>query len=169
MTINVNVKGQTMRLECAPEVVSGTQDFVKLRFNLSEDWAGLNVFAQFVQGNSSYNVYLDLANSVFLPAEIKDGICYVSLCGTKDDVVATSNALRLRIIKHCIVQNGSSTEISHSLYQQLADKVNALLNGETPKPLGGGTQTGCSCCGMRNIATDEEVSEMLDEFFDEED
>ena len=71
MSILVNVVGQKMLVSSGMEnVVAGSQKFVKFRFNLSEEWDGLLVFAQFTQHGKAYNQYLDEENVAYLPPEI---------------------------------------------------------------------------------------------------
>lgn len=134
MSILVNVVGQKMYVSSTMDgIVAGSQNFVKFRFNLTEDWDGLMTFAQFRQGGVAYNKYLDNENSVFLPAEIGMGTCTLMLYGTGDSVIGTTNYLTLKIDKNILVSDATSTEISQSLYDQLVARVNALdsWNGQS--------------------------------------
>lgn len=138
MSILVNVVNQKMYVSSTMEgIVAGSQNFVKFRFNLSDDWDGLMTFAQFMQGGVAYNQYLDDENSVFLPAEIGVGTCTLMLYGTADTVRGTTNYLTLKIDKNILVSDATSTEISQSLYDQLVAKVNALdsWNGQSVSDL----------------------------------
>ena len=134
MSILVNVVGQKMYVSSTMDgIVAGSQNFVKFRFNLTDDWDGLMTFAQFRQGGVAYNQYLDEENSVFLPAEIGMGTCTLMLYGTGDTVIGTTNYLTLKVDKNILVSDATSTEISQSLYDQLVAKVNALdsWNGQS--------------------------------------
>lgn len=134
MSILVNVVGQKMYVSSTMDgIVAGSQNFVKFRFNLTDDWDGLMTFAQFRQGGVAYNQYLDDENSVFLPAEIGMGTCTLMLYGTGDTVIGTTNYLTLKVDKNILVSDATSTEISQSLYDQLVAKVNALdsWNGQS--------------------------------------
>ena len=69
----IDVIGQKLILNEKQTIVSKSQEFVEFKFNLSNEWKDLLVFAQFKQGEESYNIYLDDDNKCFLPSEIKDG------------------------------------------------------------------------------------------------
>ena len=69
----IDVIGQKLILNEKQTIVSKSQEFVEFEFNLSDEWKDLLVFAQFKQGEESYNIYLDENNKCFLPSEIKDG------------------------------------------------------------------------------------------------
>lgn len=134
MKILVNVDGQKLRIPSNFRgYVAGSQEFVYFKFNLSEDWDNLKVFAQFIQNKIPYNVYLDNENGVYLPPEIREGTCTLMLYGSYQKVIATTNYITLEIDKNILVSDANSTEISESLYQQLVTKVNALSswNGQS--------------------------------------
>ena len=123
MTIELKLDGQRLSFNGSEKpIVSGTQKFIKLHFDLDDNWNDLLTFAQFTQ-KESYNVYLDEDNSVYLPTEIEDGLCTLSLCGTKDDIRATSSAVAMIIDKSRLIQDGKSTEISQTLYEQLVNRI----------------------------------------------
>lgn len=128
MNILVNVVGQQMHASSSRinELVSGSQKFVKFKFNLSPEWNGLRIFAQFRQGPNSYNEYLDKDGCVYLPSEIIEGSCTLMLYGTLDTTIGTTNYLTLKISKNHLVQDSESTEISQSLYNQLVAHVDKL-------------------------------------------
>lgn len=124
MDIVVTVVGQTIRNPRRIDyLASGTQEFVRFIFNLSNDWDGLTTFAQFTQNGTAYNQYLDDENSVYLPAEIEVGKCTLMLYGTKDTTIGTTNCLTFRVNDNMLVSDANSTEISESLYSQLASTV----------------------------------------------
>lgn len=125
--IFINVINQKLVISSSQqELVSGSQNFVKFKFNLSEEWDGLNVFAQFKQGELAYNQYLDSDNCVYLPAEIKAGTCTLTLYGNINKTIGTSNYLTFDIKENTLVENGESTVISTSLYTQLVNRIVAL-------------------------------------------
>lgn len=127
MSTLVNVVNQKMYVSSTMEsIVAGSQQFVKFRFNLSDEWDGLLIFAQFRQNGVAYNQYLDEENSVYLPAEIGSGACTLMLYGSKDKVIGTTNYLTLKIDENIFVSDASSTDISESLYTQLVSKVDKL-------------------------------------------
>lgn len=123
MDILMSVQGQSLRNRSYSEMVSDTQEFIKFKFDLSDDWKDLLVFAQFTQGEDSYNVYLDDDKSVYLPAEIKEGAYTLTLYGTGGNVVATTNTRTFRLQKCRLVKDGKSTEITLTLYEQLVNRI----------------------------------------------
>lgn len=125
--IYINVVNQKMSVSSSQqELVSGSQNFVKFKFNLSDDWNGLRVFAQFKQNEVAYNQYLDSDNCAYLPAEIKAGNCTLTLYGSMDRTIGTSNCLIFDIKESTLVENGESTVVSQSLYNQLVSRISAL-------------------------------------------
>ena len=134
MELLVNVNNQKLRLATnLKSLVAGSQQFIKFTFNLSDEWDDLLTFAQFIQGSNSYNAYLDENNSVYLPHEIEAGTCKLILYGTGSQgegsqIIATTNYLELNIDENITVANASSTEISQSLYDQLANQFNTIAH-----------------------------------------
>lgn len=126
MSILVNVVNQKMHISSTMEgIVAGSQQFVKFRFNLSEEWDGLVTFAQFMQNGVAYNQYLDYENAAYLPAEIGVGTCTLMLYGSLGTTIGTTNYLTLKINENIFVSDASSTDISESLYDQLVAQVAA--------------------------------------------
>lgn len=127
MNIQINVINQKLRLATnLKNYVAGSQEFVQFTFNISEEWDDLLPFAQFIQNGSTYNIYLDSSNSVYLPSEIKAGICEVTLYGNNGRVIATTNKLKLNIDENNIVVDANSIDITPTLYEQLIAKFNTL-------------------------------------------
>lgn len=130
MNINISVVGQKLRLPTNLKIiVDGTHEFIRFVFNLDEDWNGLTTYAQFTQDGNSYNVYLDDDSSVFLPHEITEGICSLTLSGTGNGVIATTDYVEFIVINNILTAGESSTEITESLYEQLIDKINSMQGG----------------------------------------
>ncbi len=124
MDILVNVSNQKLKLETnLHSLVEGSQKFVRFVFDLSSEWDGLLVFAQFTQNGNSYNQYLDDNNCVYLPAEIVAGECTVMLYGSGHTVIGTTNYLTLHINDSILVSDAESTDITESLYNQLVSMV----------------------------------------------
>lgn len=127
MDIAIDVIDQKLRLKTDKKVgrlVSGTQEFVRFVFNLTSDWDGLSVLAQFNQGGVAYNQYLDSEHGAFLPAEIKAGSVTLMLYGTGGTTIGTTNYLTFQIDKDIFVTDANSTDISQSLYTQLVNQFN---------------------------------------------
>ncbi len=133
MGVNINVINQKM-FQSPNSIVSGTQEFVKFKFNLDKEWDGLTVFAQFVQDETAYNKYLDYDDSVYLPAEIEAGKFTLMLYGTGGTTRATTNYLTFEVGQDIFVPDAQSTEITSSLYEQLVDKVDAIAEADPHLP-----------------------------------
>ena len=98
MNIPISVDGQHIASETF-SIVGQSKNFVSFVFLLSDDWEGLDVIAQFRQGGNHYNVELDDDKTVTLPAEITCGICNLTLYGTGEEVVGTTDTLSFMIEK----------------------------------------------------------------------
>lgn len=136
---DISVSGQEMTLSndsIDTIIVEGSQQFVKFRFTLDENWDGLTVFAQFIQNGEGYNVYLDGNNTVELPPEIVRGMCLLVLYGSMGTTIATTNAIILSINDYRLVADGQSVVITESLYNQIVDMIGDIasvldtINGE---------------------------------------
>lgn len=132
MDILINVSKQRLKLATnLKKYVSGSQEFVRFVFGLNSYWRDLLTFAQFAQNGNTYNRYLDDENAVYLPSEIVAGECTLTLFGSGNNVIATTNYLTLTIDENILVSDASSTDISESLYEQLVDMVRSVSNGTT--------------------------------------
>lgn len=119
----IKVNGQHMTVDERLRPVSDSQEFVKFKFEFSDEWADLLKFAQFKQGTESYNVYLDDSLECYLPSEITSGTCTLSVAGSKDDIFATTDGIVFDVRKTRLVQDGKSTEITLTLYEQLVNRI----------------------------------------------
>ena len=139
MDISVRVVNQELRVATPfRSLISGTQNFIKFRFLFfDDDWEGLTTFAQFTQGENSYNLYLDSEDSLYLPPEITEGVCTLMLYGSgttapnnmtaNDTIRATSNAIKLKIGKNMLVEDASSIELTQTLYDQLLATMKKMV------------------------------------------
>ena len=125
MEIKVNVDKQKLKVTTNLKTfISGTQEFIKFTFNFMDNtWDDLTIFAQFRQGDTAYNTYLDDNNSVCLPPEIIAGECLLTLHGAYKNIIAITDSLKLTIEKNNLISDAESTEISISLYSQLVTKI----------------------------------------------
>ena len=129
MEIFVNVTNQKMSISSSfCNVVSGSQEFVKFKFILGEEWEGLLTFAQFTQNGNAYNSYLDENNCAYLPSEINGGTCTLMLYGADGTVKATTNYLTLKVENSALISDANSTNISQSLYDQLVERFNRIAD-----------------------------------------
>lgn len=127
MEIQISVVGQKLRASSnSIRLIDGSQNFVKFTFNLDDSWESLTSYAQFTQNGASYNVYLDDDNSVFLPHEIDEGQCLMTLSGTGNGVIATTDFVRLNVVGNILTAGQESTNVTKSLYEQLVDKISSL-------------------------------------------
>lgn len=119
MGIGIRVVNQQLRTTTNfRTLVSGSQNFVRFIFDLSNEWDDLLVFAQFTQNGVGYNMYLDEENSVYLPSEIVDGTFTLMLYGSggfNSGVVATTNSLTFNVIKSNYIEDGSEVIIENSI------------------------------------------------------
>lgn len=75
MILNFRVQEQTLFAPHSftphsPIIVSRSQDYLKARFNFTEDWNKTQKIAQFVRGDLKYNIMLDNTNSCLVPWEL---------------------------------------------------------------------------------------------------
>lgn len=126
MTVYVDVVGQTLIVPNRMVYIEGTQEFIRFTFNLDDDWKELTTFAQFVQNGVPYNKYLDDTYSVYLPSEIVNGVCTLTIYGTGHGRIGTASYLILKIEPNSLVDGEGTMVITQSLYDQLVDKVNEL-------------------------------------------
>lgn len=147
MSINISVVNQKMYVSsCLECIVAGSQNFVEFKFNLSSNWDGLVTFAQFKQNGRVYNKYLNEDNSVYLPSGIKEGVCTLTLYGSEDMTIGTTNFLTLKIGENIVEPDADENDVPQDLYDKLMEKIN---NIEVP--------SGSSL----NVATLEEVKGFL--------
>lgn len=127
MDILVNVINQKLKVATNQKTfVAGTQEFIRFIFDLSDDWIGLLNFVQFQQNNKTYNVYLDENNAAYLPPEIEEGDMTIALQGNLINTIAKSFPLVFRINRDSIKSDGNSTEITLTLYDQLAGSIASI-------------------------------------------
>lgn len=124
MDILINVLGQKLKVVTNLKVlVAESQQFIRFKFNLEDEWDPLTTFVQFGQAGHAYNVYLDTECSAYLPSEIVPGKMTMVLYGTGGDVRGTTNYLTFDVEDYILVRDAESTEISQSLYDQMINRV----------------------------------------------
>lgn len=154
MDILINVTGQKLKPDTnKTNFISGTQEFVRFVFNLSDDWKPLKTFAQFQQNGKAYNQYLDASNSVYLPTEITGGTCHIILQGVAGTTVAISESLRITIDNTTIISDAQSTVISKSLYDQLVAEITEFENSIDDIVSAAETATENATNAVQNAAT----------------
>lgn len=101
MDILAIVKGQKMKLTANNSCyISGSNRFVRFKFEMSDEWKNLSVIAMFEQnGQISSQTVTD--GYAFLPSDIREGNCNMTLFGIGGTIFATTNRVPL-IIKNDI-------------------------------------------------------------------
>lgn len=128
MEIIVDVIGQKIKLPTnLKDYVDGSQNFVRFIFNLPSEWDNLKTFAQFNQNGTTYEVYLDEDNSVYLPPEIVSGTCTLTLYGSNGMTAGTTNSTNLRIAKGAIIDS-EKFGVTETLYHQLVTQFMEFWN-----------------------------------------
>ena len=129
MDVPVIVEGQRMILhDGSYRFAPQSQRFVKFIFDLSGDWKDMTIFAQWIQGEKSYNALLDYEDCVYMPSELTKGQCVMMLYGAGNDgKIATTMPVKLNISNDLFVANEDSTEITQSLYDQLVADVSTYV------------------------------------------
>lgn len=142
--VPIRVNGQKLYLQANHyKLATGSQLFIRFVFDMSDDWDGLTTFAQFRQGDTAYNVYLDSNNSVTLPSEITSGECRMMLYGNGgENVIATTGQIRFCVTDNSFISDDQSTIITPSLYEQMVEMVSHYIP-------------------FSQVATIEEVKEIL--------
>lgn len=103
MEVIINVDGQTMRPRSVRKFVAGSKNFADFLFNLSDDWDGLTVFAQFRQDEQVFTEYLDSSDKVSLPYDLSDGDFTLALCGVGGSRIGVTHPLKLRLLENKIL------------------------------------------------------------------
>ena len=129
MDVHVIVDGQRMAFrDGSYRFAPRSQRFVKFIFDLSDDWSGLTIFAQWIQCGNAYNAYLDSNGCVYLPHEIVNGTCLMMLYGTgSGGVIGTTSPIKLNISDDIFVADAESTVIAQSLYDQLVARMSQYV------------------------------------------
>lgn len=136
MDILVIVDGQRLKLAAnQSHYIEGSNQFVKFRFDLSDEWKELAAHVQFIQNGKPYGQILDGEwnnKYAFLPNGIVEGECKMVLWGSNGDVRATTNYITLIIDKDISTANTLSENINRTDYEKaLADLKSYVANGGT--------------------------------------
>lgn len=126
MVIKLYVDEQTIELKTDKNIASDTIDFVELVFTFCDSWKGYTKIVQFTQRTNTYNVYLGVNDTrCFLPNEITDGICSISIFGNKDDTKrATTIPLNIRVKRSGFIEDALYPEdVTPSIIEQLSAAI----------------------------------------------
>lgn len=135
MTVEICVDGQSLRwYDNPPRIADKSIQFVYFHFNLSPDWDGYEVTAQFDQGNVYNKLVTD--GCCYLPSELQEGQCTVSLFGYKAGQACRATAIPLQFD---ICASGFSSEAippippDPDLYAQLLTRIDAAVANAAPQ------------------------------------
>lgn len=82
--IKFYVDEQTIEMKTERDIASDTIDFVELSFAFCDTWSGYSKTVQFTQRTDTYSIPLGVNGSIcYLPNELTDGLCSISIFGTK--------------------------------------------------------------------------------------
>ena len=126
--IRFYVDEQSINLKVNRTIASDTINFVKLEFVFCESWKGYNKTVQFTQCTNTYSINLGIeGTSCYLPNEITDGLCAISVFGIYNDKRATTVPYQVRIDRSGFMENSiipSDTPIS--VYEQMIQDIDSL-------------------------------------------
>lgn len=122
MEVLVSVIGQKLRIgtNCRT-FVEGSRNFIKFIFDLSDDWDGLEITAQFIQDGTAYNRTVGQDRSVYLPKEVHDGKCWLVVRGTGGIIIATTDMAELSIKKNSYSNNGEDDPIVLATLEEMKE------------------------------------------------
>ena len=108
MAIKFYIDEQTIELKTDKNIASDSINFVELEFVFCNSWTGYNKTIQFTQRTNTYSVNLGTnGTTCFLPNEITDGLCAISVFGNKNNAKrATTVPLNVRIKRSGFIEDG---------------------------------------------------------------
>lgn len=107
MIIKFLVEEQTIQLKTNKCIASDTINSVELNFNFCDCWAEYDKTVQFIQQTNIYSVNLGTTGSMcYLPTEVTDGLCSISVFGIKEDKRITTIPCQIRIKRSGFMEGG---------------------------------------------------------------
>lgn len=123
MDILVNVLHQKLKVQTNYKtVVEGTNNFIRFVFNFSDDWDDMAKVALFNQDTVTYAKPLSSDDSVYLPSEIVSGDFALTVQGTRDTTVATTNVLSMHADRHTPMSDDAAS-LPDSTYERITLKI----------------------------------------------
>lgn len=125
MIIKFYVEEQAVQLKSNKVVASDTVNFVELNFTFCDCWKDYNKTVQFTQQTSTYSVNLGTTGSkCYLPAEITDGLCAISIFGTNEDKRITTIPCQIRIKRSGFMEDSIAPEDTQlTVIEQLIEQT----------------------------------------------
>lgn len=134
--ISLIVAGQRLYSYSETPIVAGDSiQFVRVSVKFSADWVGFSVVAQFSQHGVTYQKLMGYVpeftvNSTpelecFMPAEITEGVCIISLIGQKPGVPdkSTTTLFKQQVNKSGVTMPDTGIPPTPDLYSQLLAKI----------------------------------------------
>ncbi len=130
--IDIQVQDQKLVALANPVLASGGVNETDIRFDISEEWEGMVLTAVFFNENDKTAVYyaiLDEDRCAVVPQEVlkDDGYIQFGLCGVLEDTVRTSEMMRYRVVLGAMAGEGSPSDPTPDLWQQILAQLNSVL------------------------------------------
>ena len=130
--ITINANGQILSMCQCDQLVSDSIDVLEVQFVFDSAWAGMVKTAQFTQKNKetnafdTFNVLIDDLGLAYVPNEITDGVCIISVFGVLGGRRITTAPLAVSVLKSGYVADGlTPIPPTPDLYQQLLEEFQA--------------------------------------------
>lgn len=127
--ITINANGQILSMCQCDQLVSDSIDVLEVQFVFDNAWAGMVKTAQFTQKNKetqafdTYNVLIDDVGIAYVPNEITNGVCIISVFGVLGGKRMTTAPLAVSVLKSGFIADGSTPiPPTPDLYQQLLEE-----------------------------------------------
>lgn len=104
MVVKVKVVNQKLKIASNIKTfVADSQNFILFEFDLDDSWRDLQIYAQFTQNDTPYDVALDENYSAYLPSSIIAGQFTLALYGTGTDIIATTNHVTMNVEESILI------------------------------------------------------------------
>lgn len=141
MSIKFYVNEQSIELKTEIDIASDTIKFVSLNFTFCDSWKGYTKTVQFTQRTNTFSVNLGVnGTNCYLPNEITDGLCAISVFGTKDNTKrATTVPLNIRVkrsgfIEDSIIPSDTQPSVIEQIIEDINDLKEKIANIPIPSP-----------------------------------
>ena len=130
--IDIQVQDQKLVALANPVLASGGVNETDVRFDISEEWEGMVLTAVFFNEKDKsavYHVILDENRCAVIPQEVlkDDGYIQFGLYGTLENTVRTSEIMRYRVVLGAVTGEGTPSEPTPDLWQQILAQLNSVL------------------------------------------
>lgn len=155
--LNFRVRHQNITRMDFIKVVSGSQNYVKAKFNFSDDWAGLTKTARFTCNEESFDLILE-QDECMIPWEVikESGFFDVSVFGGS---LITVDVARVYVTESGYAEGGSPLPPTPSVYEQIIDKLNEI---EAEFSIEGIQKTVDEFLATKDFITEEDVEVIVE-------